>query len=308
MRCRAIADAFRDLNWEVKIYLHWNGPNCPNDSDLTIFNWHTQPIAEFTPRFHLALVDSYLAEALVYESIARKCLFVCAIDDYNRLVYPVSMVLNPGITNGRIDYSNQMATVFEGKSFILLRAEIRAASRAVQVIHRDLEAITITVGGSDVHKLLPRIGNLVKEAFPDAKVRIIHPDSQQANVLRQALPNVDILGLQSASEMVRLFQSSDLVISACGQTLHELAYLGTPLIGILTGEDQRYNQNYYIENGILKEELRYDDSLLDQKILKQLEALQMPERRNELANQLPELVARNGAANARDKIIGQAGL
>jgi spore coat polysaccharide biosynthesis predicted glycosyltransferase SpsG len=106
--------------------------------------------------------------------------------------------------------------------------------------------------------------------------------------------------------MVALFQSSDLVISACGQTLHELACLGTPFIGILTGDDQRYNQAYYIENGVLGGLIRFDDADFEEKIRIQLEELRFPELRKELTSRLPELVALNGAANARDLMINRA--
>lgn len=306
MRCRAIADAFQDLHWKVIIHLFWKGNNCPSDGDLNVYDWHAKPLIDEGSTAQIALIDSYLAGAEVYKSIAQKCSFVCAIDDYNRLVYPVSLVLNPGITAGRIDYSNQVADVLEGKSFILLRAEVRNAKKDLQAVKEDLKAITITVGGSDVHQLLPRLGNLVQEVLSSAQIRIILPDVQQAEALRRELPRVNVLGRQTASEMVDLFQSSDLVISACGQTLHELACLGTPFIGILTGDDQRYNQAYYIENGILRGALRFDDTDLEEKIRIQLEELRFPKLRQELAFHLPELVAQNGAANVRDLMINRA--
>lgn len=306
MRCRAIADAFRELNWTVSIHLYWKGAACPTEDDLRVYNWHAQPLSEDGVNAQIALIDSYLAEASVYRSIAQKYIFTCAIDDYNRLVYPVSLVLNPGITAGKIDYTNQVTEVLEGKSFILLRAEVRQANKSFQAIREDLKVVTVTVGGSDVHRLLPRLGNLVLEILPEAKIRIVLPDMEQAEILRNDLPSVEVLGRQTASEMVALFQTSDLVISACGQTLHELACLGTPFIGILTGEDQLYNQAYYIENGVLGALLRFDDEDLEEKIRVQLEKYRFPQLRKEMAAQLPELVANNGAANARDVMINRS--
>lgn len=305
MRCRAIADAFRELNWTVRIHLYWKGADCPTEDDLRVYDWHTKPLSEDGTNAQIALIDSYLADASVYQSISQKYIFTCAIDDYNRLVYPVSLVLNPGITAGKIDYSNQVAEVLEGKSFILLRAEVRHATKSFQAIREDLKLVTVTVGGSDVHRLLPRLGNWVLEILPEAKIRIVLPDTEQAAKLRNDLPSVEVLGRQTGSEMVALFQASDLVISACGQTLHELACLGTPFIGILTGEDQRYNQAYYFENGVLDALLRFDDEDLEEKTRVQLEKCRFPQHRKEMAGQLPELVANNGASNARDAMINR---
>lgn len=303
MRCRALADAFREIGWEIKIYLYWIGEDLPSDADLTPYNWHQEPIPHASNTAGLALVDSYLASAEVYAAISKTYTFVCAIDDYNRLVYPVSLLLNPGITNGLIDYSKQQAPVLEGKSFILLRKEVRLAKLNNQSVHPELRVITITVGGSDVHQLLPRLGKVVLQICPQAFVRVILPDVTQARALKSLLPGLEVLGRQTAAQMIEGFQGSDLVISACGQTLHELSCLGTPFIGILTGEDQLYNQAYYLQNQALKEALRYNDPDLELKLETQLRLFEAQEIRRRMSENLPQLVSVNGASNARDALI-----
>ena len=52
--------------------------------------------------------------------------------------------------------------------------------------------------------------------------------------------------------------SVDIAISACGQTLHELAFLGVPTIGILVGDDQQQNMAFYADSGFLQGRLRWD--------------------------------------------------
>ena len=303
MRCRAIADSFRDFNWEVTIHLHLKNVPPPNDFDVLVYNWYEAPQLELKGSFQIAIIDSYLAPSESYKKVSSMVNYTCAIDDYNRFCYPASLVLNPGITSGLINYSNQIAPVVYGKEYVLLRKEILLANKSNQVFNTEIKIITITVGGSDIHNILPLLGKIVFEEMPEVKLRIILPDVKEAKELKTNLPNAEILGRQSANEIIKLFQSSDLVISACGQTLHELAFLGTPFLGILTGEDQRFNQAYYLKAGILQEEIKYSDATIIDKIRNQLQILRNPEKRKFQMQKLPELINENGALNVCNKLI-----
>jgi len=303
MRCLAIAESFRNQNWEVSFHLFLVGEMIPIDFNVLIYNWHENVNVSDKSEFQIALIDSYLASKNIYKSITSIIPFTCAVDDYNRLPYPVSLVLNPGLTAEKIDYSCQEAPIIEGKNYVVLRKEICLADHSKQAVHEDIQTITITVGGSDVHRILPLLGKIVSEELPMASIRIILPDTEQAEELRTNLPNVKVYGRQSADEIIYLFQSSDLVISACGQTLHELAFLGTPFIGILTGDDQRNNQLYYHEARVLLEEIQYSDLTFADKIRKQIQALRNPETRRMLMIKLQELITGKGASNVRDALI-----
>jgi UDP-2,4-diacetamido-2,4,6-trideoxy-beta-L-altropyranose hydrolase len=59
---------------------------------------------------------------------------------------------------------------------------------------------------------------------------------------------------------------SDVVISASGQTLHELAILGVPTISVCTSDNQKLNHMYYFNKGFLATQLYWDDPILLERI------------------------------------------
>ena len=71
--------------------------------------------------------------------------------------------------------------------------------------------------------------------------------------------------------IAELFTSSDLALSAGGQTLNELAYLGVPFLAIQTGTDQYWNINSYLHSGVTPYHFSGDDLLLESKLLKQID-------------------------------------
>ena len=69
------------------------------------------------------LIDSYLAPPELYTWFKRKVAFLGVIDDYNRIKYDADIIINPGLKVP--DYRNQVAPVFSGAEYVVLRNEIR---------------------------------------------------------------------------------------------------------------------------------------------------------------------------------------
>ena len=57
--------------------------------------------------------------------------------------------------------------------------------------------------------------------------------------------NSHVYGRVAPMTMANIMSSVDVAVSAAGQTLNELAWLGVPTISVKTGEDQHWNWEYY---------------------------------------------------------------
>ena len=194
-----------------------------------------------------AIVDSYLAGVEVYETIARRFSPVLAIDDYGRLDYPADLVVNPNPSfaeTGRAGWTG-------GVEFVLLRKEIRAGGPRSVKPSRKVEKTTITLGGSDPHGLLPEV--LSEASKWTGEIAVIAGTDARKSEIETRFPALsgNVYGALSAGGMRERFVESDLVVSACGQTLHELAYLRVPTVGFCVGEDQSLNQKFYFDRGFL---------------------------------------------------------
>lgn len=308
MRCKSIADAFSRNGFKTNIILYLKGEEGILDKEIQLGNWHQDSTLRNGNNKTLAIIDSYLAGAETYAEIASTYQHVCAIDDFNRIVYPVPLVLNPGVTLEQLDYSNQTGTLLMGKDYIVIRKEFKLANRELQSIHTKIEHVVITIGGSDVHNISAILCEIIKSKLPRSSITLISPDHHSGDNLNHLFPDIQILGQQTADEMIKLYQASDLVICGCGQTLHELAYLGTPAIGIFMSPDQKLNQNFYLNQGFQHELIAHNDLNLKEKIEEQIQLLIGKQARLNIHQKSLGIVPKDGAEIACKSILSSLGI
>ena len=218
----------------------------------SINNWLNNPdeILATKTDIDLVLIDSYLAKKSFYSRVQRNFKRVAVLDDYVRLEYGADLVINPNVYFNPLDYSEWS---IGGKDFVILREPFRENLKTPP-LRKAVEHLLISLGGSDFRKILPKIIRWATSTEAH-QITVIDPENA-LNKMQEK--RVNILGRQNAEEMLSLYQETDVVVSACGQTLHELASIGKATIGICLDIDQAKNQLYYYENGFLLRQLEWD--------------------------------------------------
>lgn len=268
MRCRAIADAG---GGDLLVQGYGSYPGGDNTHEQAWME-RTEELTRELPSACPVLVDSYLARREIYAVLSHHFDRVAAIDDYDRLNYPVNLVINPGLKLP--PYREQIATVVGGSEFIILRDAIRHQTSKSN--YARMECALVTFGGSDERNMLGRLVPLLRDW--GLAVTAVVGDDATRDRLAEAHPDPSItwLGLVDASDMARLMVRSDLALSAGGQTLHELAFLGVPTVGVLTGKDQQLNIEGYVAAGFLPARLDAESLDLETRIIKLIEAYRDP--------------------------------
>lgn len=156
-------------------------------------------------------------------------------DDGGRTQYPCDLLLNqnagadPGLYAGKTD-----ARLLLGPSHALLRREIRAWRNWQRPIEARVENLLITFGGSDPGHHTERALDALALLPPDMNMTIrvlVGGGNPRVEHLRERvgrLPFVDLI--HDTENMGTLIRESDLVLSAAGSTLWELAVLATPML------------------------------------------------------------------------------
>ena len=291
-RCSSLYQAFIKVGNHVRFVVYENEYQII-DTNIQSLNW-LKSIDSLTPisTNEIAIVDSYLADESIYSLLGERYHKVVAIDDFNRMRYPADIVINPNVFFKKIDYSNQSAVCIGGKDYVILRPEFRSTKPIKFEKYTSLRLL-ITIGGSDFRKLLPTLINCFLE-IPDLLLTVIDPErslTQENNKRLRILPS------QTATEMVNEMQKADIVISACGQTLHELAVLSKPTIGICLDIDQAPNQQFYVAHDFLNKEINWNDNDLLKKLYESLSHFSIPENRNHNKQNTHLLINENGVRN-----------
>lgn len=206
------------------------------------------------------VIDSYLATREQYAAIRSVHGRVVAIDDYNRMHYPVDLVINPNVFFDTMDYSNQTARTIGGIDYVILRESFRLCKRRAG----GGSGVLVTLGGSDFRGLLPRIAALA-DRLPH--LTIVCPEADVRDDLASRFPGQRILGRLTEQEMLEEYLAASAVISGCGQSLHELAYLGVHTTGICLASDQILNREYYLRRGFLRQSIDWNDANLEGRLI-----------------------------------------
>ncbi|MDB9891215.1 hypothetical protein OAD74_07565 [Alphaproteobacteria bacterium] len=290
MRCVAIA---QNITCECQIVVH---------SDLGFSHSNVQQLAwrddlsaleEYLgdTEVNAILIDSYLTSVTMLRALRGMASFICVLDDYNRITYPVDVVINPSLIGPK--YDSQQACVLAGKDFVILRREILQHKK--KLTHSDLKHIVLTFGGSDKIQLFLGIipvlleSNFIVSAVAGSDARAIELTS------RFLMDGLHVHGRLDTKDLADLFVSTDLVISAGGQTLNELAYLGAPFLAIEAGKDQFWNIEAYVSNYVTPEHFEATDPHLMKKIVPAIELLRGASTRHKMSQKGMGLIDGCGA-------------
>lgn len=282
-RCSAIQNSLKLRGLDCKMILNLVGTHSlPIDGFF--FDWlNSRSKLKFflDQGYTKVLIDSYLANSDDYRWLRNTFQKSFSIDDYNRITYATDLVINPNVFGLNLDYLNQnMATIYGGKDYVILREVFRNGS--FPKLKEKIRKVVITVGGSDYRNLIPRLVPIVQSSLPTVKVSVVAGNPTLQGRLQMLFKKVDILGLLTAQEMYDVFYDADIVISGCGQTLHELASMGKPTIGICLDIDQEPNQEFYYQVGFLKEKIQFDDLNPINELLTQLTLIEERKKLQEI--------------------------
>ncbi len=247
------------------------------------FDWEREleSLFSFLRRAEVAVIDSYTASEDFYQFIAERVSKLLVFDDFFRLSYPKeAYILNPIAEpdgNPRHFYSLKYA--------VLRPAFWEVPPREIK---EKVERVMVTFGGEDLHGLTPLAVEAVREVFPEAECAVVVGPAFNLDENKLYHPRLKLYRNLSAEEMRDLMLSSDIAISAGGQTVWELACTGTPTVAVLTAENQRRNLELFSRKGsILWVKKNFAESL------RELEALG---RRKDLSQKVQNLLDGKGVA------------
>ena len=155
----------------------------------------------------------------------------------------------------------------------------------------------ITFGGSDVRNLTPKILEILNINFPNIKKDvIIGPGFNNLEEIKKHSNNANINLITNASteQMIESMRTSEIAIAAGGQTLYELAHIGTPAIGILLVENAKADTMGWSKVGFLNYIGTYCDLHLEEKLITAIKSLLTQENRLKAQENAHKYISKNG--------------
>lgn len=256
MRCRSVADA-----WEygpVRLIARMEGDLPPPQG------WERSDWLNTLPSGERVLVDSYVPEREWFLRLRERFAKVTVLDDFDRLSYPVDLVICPNAYGKNLEYQGQTGQIAGGPEYLLLRNEILNARP------KPGPQVMVTFGGASPEKLFQWLLPALKAE--GIRTVAVTGSQEMCRKLSGELsgPLTTILGWIGPEEMAERMAATDVAVTAAGQSLNEFTALGVPAVAVQAGEDQQYNMAWYVEQGLLEELLLPEDPEMVKKVLFQV--------------------------------------
>lgn len=252
----------------------------------------------------IAFVDSYLASHDLYVYISRHAEKAVYFDDDLRIDYPTGIVINGAISAEELNYPAKEGVMYLlGTSYFPLREEF--CNVPAKEIRREVETLMVTCGGSDMLDLTPVIQTLLNETYPDLRKKIVVTSlfSNISEIKKLQDKNTELLCNFNAIDFRAVMQDSDMAISTGGQTLYELAAVGTPTIAVCVAQNQRQNVVGWDKSGTMEYAGVYDSKDFLSKLPTALDKMMSYEKRLGLSRESRRLVDGNGGRRICDFLL-----
>lgn len=242
-RCLSLYQAFNERGIKPKFIV-----NADNDVEYLlkqvnyqIFNWldEKRKLFEMIKDADIAIIDSYLSDISVYNTLSELVKLSVYIDDNKRLDYPNGIVVNGNIHAEKLQYPKRDGIKYLlGTRYTPLRKDFWEVPQ--KKIKERIESIMVTFGGDDARNMTPKIINLLNKEYPDLRKNIIIGKAFRniEEIKKEIDKNTNLIYYSDAGKIKEIMLESDITISAGGQTLYELARVGVPTIGICVADNQ----------------------------------------------------------------------
>lgn len=289
MRCLAIYDVFAQYGYLPKLAINSsiNIDAYIEDRNYILVNWLTdnENTIKLLKDVDIVFIDSYLADEDKYKEITSLVKLTIFIDDNYRINYPNGVILNSLINADLIytkDYSRY--TYLLGTEFQTLRRDFW--NLPYKPIKKEIDTILITLGGNDLRNLSETLLKAVNIKFKNLRKIFILGSNYDINKLNYLIDaNTKLYQNVNTREMIQLYLSADVAITAGGQSLIELSYIGVPSIVVCVAENQKNNIEG-MQNAGLIFNLGSWNEINDKKIIEAINKLSSNETREDMSRKM----------------------
>ncbi|WDV46148.1 UDP-2,4-diacetamido-2,4,6-trideoxy-beta-L-altropyranose hydrolase [Clostridiaceae bacterium M8S5] len=219
------------------------GYNYGNEEELKIEIAEIKKFSEIH-KFDILIIDSYNVTREYFLEM-KKCAYkLCYIDDINKFVYPVDVLINGNITAKYMDYKkySKDELMLLGLEYNLIRSEFKNLPK--KKIKENIEEIMITTGGSDPYDMtVILLDNILKgKKSINFKINIVVGNGfKNVEELKKISENNKNIVLHiNPKNMSEIMLKSDIAISSGGSTLYELCACGIPTITFAYADNQKF--------------------------------------------------------------------
>jgi len=287
-RCIALYEGFEQAGLSALLVVNGDESvrSLLGDFDHVLCNWLNDSSALFSEisDADVVIIDSYMADRGVYEEISRRTAVGVYLDDAMRMDYPRGIVLNGAVSAEKMAYPPRRDVKYLlGARYAPLRKIFHVPR--IRPVAKTVKSVMITVGGTDTGNITPRLVKAVTTHRPDLLKRVIVAKgfTNTSEIEKLQDEKTQLVYHPDTLQMKEVMLISDIAISACGQTLYELAAVGVPTVGISVADNQLRNAEGWTISGFLEYVGRRDCEHFEERLTQAIDQLELASVRSRRA-------------------------
>lgn len=158
---------------------------------------------------------------------------IICIDEFGHRMLDADIIINPMISEKYWVYDSK-AELFCGADYLVLSPKIIEYYKMDKPINNKINSVTVSMGGIDAPGSTLKLAQWLPQILVDASVNLVIGGG--FNYKKELIKSIEdykqIKVYQNIDFLYDLFYQSDLAVCAGGNTLHELAVIGTPTLVI----------------------------------------------------------------------------
>lgn len=198
------------------------------------------------------VVDSDGEGLAFLAGLRREGFWVAAVDDSASYDFPCHLVVNGDAHAAGLQYTSSSGDTrfLLGPKYSILRWEF--CKPHARIVRKTPEELLVMMGGADPFNLMPRVLALVKEhPLPVRVTGVVGPFFRDVEQMQAAETQAQgaIRLVFDPDSMRDLMLEADVAVSAGGQTLYELACVGTPTVAVSVADNQDRQLEAFSDSG-----------------------------------------------------------
>lgn len=279
-RCLSLYEGFRRYGITAKLLVNSDTHvrKFLKIKNYEILNWlaERKKVYRLLKDADVAIIDSYLANETFYKEVSEMTKTSIYIDDNKRINYPKGIVVNGNIYANKLKYPKKEGVLYlRGCKYTLLRKEFWMVRE--RKINKDIKRLFITFGGEDIRNITPKILNLLDKENPELIKDVVigggFRNIEELRSLKSKSKTINLIYYPDARLMKKVMLRSDIAICSGGQTLYELARIGTPTIAMAVTKNQINNIRFLSRVGFIEDLGWWKDKKIPHKLIQNINLL-----------------------------------
>ena len=228
---------------------------------------------------------------------------IICIDEWGHRKLNCDIIINPMINPYYWQYGSSNAKIYAGHEYLILPQKIREYHLKQKEISDGIGKVCISMGGVDKYGSTIKITKWLIENQLNLYINVILGGgvSYKDDLIKLVGERENITIRQNIDYIYDIFEESDVAFCAGGNTLHELASIGTPTIVIPTMEHEYNNGKCFEEKGF-GVTLSTAEKVLDEDISTAWDSLVDKKRRERMSLKGKEICKGDGGENVAEII------